>query len=72
MINLLTVVKVIQAPLTQRQMQKPDSSVDSMELDDTRRNDQGSDEEIDVVGNQDPLADIGIVYAINLLIIQFA
>lgn len=49
---------VIQAPLTQRQMQRPDSSVDSMELDDTRRNDQGSDEEIDVVGNQDPLADI--------------
>ena len=44
-------------------MQRPDSSVDSMELDDTRRNDQGSDEEIDVVGNQDPLADIGIVYA---------
>ena len=65
-------VKVIQAPLTQRQMQRPDSSVDSMELDDTRRNDQGSDEEIDVVGNQDPLADIGIVYAISIMLIQFA
>lgn len=43
-----------------------------MELDDTRRNDQGSDEEIDVVGNQDPLADIGIVYAISIMLIQFA
>lgn len=50
---------VIQAPLTQRHMHRPDSSVDSMEMDDTRRNDQNcSDEEIDVVGNQDPLADI--------------
>ena len=53
-------------------MQRPDSSVDSMELDDTRRNDQGSDEEIDVVGNQDPLADIGIVYAHQICMIYYS